>query len=145
MGPRFEPIRYVLFEDGALSSNVQYSNPLLGRGWLSASGSIQPADASTLELHFDKFWWDGGTDTLRPLLGGGGGGDGQQFEDASLPQPSAADAAVTSLGRTGFVRQLALFPVLYVDEELAVFKFPPLDSNIAIHKVAPPARRPLRS
>src|SRR4051812_29182413 len=38
MGTRFQPIRYTLKPNGDLVSNVRYSNPLLGKGWLSASG-----------------------------------------------------------------------------------------------------------
>jgi hypothetical protein len=41
--------------------------------------------------------------------------------------------------RAAFLPDLALFPVLYVDEQLAVFKFPPLNSNIAVRKVQRPA------
>lgn len=38
--------------------------------------------------------------------------------------------------RAAFFPQLAVFPVLYLDSDLAVFKFTPLDSAIACHRVA---------
>jgi hypothetical protein len=44
--------------------------------------------------------------------------------------------------RAAFLPDLALFPVLYVDDQLAVFKFPPLNSNIAVRKVQPAAALP---
>lgn len=45
-----------------------------------------------------------------------------------------ADSLLSSVGRAGFFPQLALFPVLYMDQDLAVFEFPPLNSKIAIHR-----------
>ncbi len=38
LGTRFQPIRYTLTPTGELVSNVRYSAPLMGTGWLSASG-----------------------------------------------------------------------------------------------------------
>ena len=111
---------------------VRYEHPLLGTGWLSASGTIAAADDATLLLRFDRFWWDIGEDTLRPELaardgssgGGGGGGGGGSW----------ADGLVGALGRAAFLPQLARFPVESLDAAagLAVFRFPPLASSIAI-------------
>ena len=42
---------------------------------------------------------------------------------------------IGALGRAGFFPQFAVFPVLYLDEDMAVFRFPPLNSNIAVRKV----------
>lgn len=38
VGAKFQPIRYTL-SGNSISSNVQYILPLLGSGWLSASGN----------------------------------------------------------------------------------------------------------
>lgn len=41
------------------------------------------------------------------------------------------------LGKAGFLPQFAVFPVKYLDSDLAVFTFPPLrDSLIAVRKVS---------
>ena len=42
-GARFDPILYRL-DGNKLYSNVRYSHPVLGSGWLSASGAVQPLD-----------------------------------------------------------------------------------------------------
>ena len=39
MGATFSPILYTLRGD-CLTSNVKYSHPLLGMGWLSAGGTL---------------------------------------------------------------------------------------------------------
>ncbi len=40
----------------------------LGRGWLSASGSLTPKSEDSLELHFDRFWVDRGGSPLRDTI-----------------------------------------------------------------------------
>ncbi len=46
------------------------------------------------------------------------------------------DKFLTVLGRVGFLEGLAKFPVLYVDEDLTVFRFPPLGVNIAARRMS---------
>ncbi len=45
------------------------------------------------------------------------------------------DRIVSALGSATFFRQLAKFPVNYLDDKLAVFTFPPLNSRICIRLV----------
>lgn len=124
LGARFS-IRYNLRQPGSkLTSWVRYQHPLLGVGWLSASGTIEAADDATLLLRFDRFWWDAGEDALRTELQGDGGG-------------TWLDGVVGALGRAAFLPSLARFPVLHLDAAsgLSVFRFPPLASNIAIRRL----------
>lgn len=47
------------------------------------------------------------------------------------------DSMVQAIGRAAFFPQFALFPVRYLDRDLAVFTFPPLnDSLIAVRRVS---------
>lgn len=48
------------------------------------------------------------------------------------------DAVVGALGRAAFFPRFAVFPVLYLDDNdgVAVFRFPPLSSNIAVRRLA---------
>ncbi|KAG2491879.1 hypothetical protein HYH03_009831 [Edaphochlamys debaryana] len=124
MGTRFEPIQYRL-SGSFLVSNVKFSNPLLGDGWLSAGGTMARKYDDAVEVMFDRFWVDLGAGNLR----------------ADLPPDAATsllspDGVTGFLGRAAFFPQLAVFPVMYLDNDLAVFKFTPLDSLIAVHKVA---------
>ncbi|GLC40703.1 hypothetical protein PLESTB_000031000 [Pleodorina starrii] len=124
LGTTFQPIQYRL-SGSTLVSNVKYSNPLLGEGWLSAGGTMARKYDDAVEVTFDRFWVDMGADSLR----------------ADLPPDASsslltADGIIGALGRAAFFPQLAVFPVLYLDSDLAVFKFTPLDSPIAVHRVA---------
>ena len=55
---QFDPIRYTL-QNNNVNSNVRFSHPILGDGWLSASGKFYAKDAYTLQVLFDNFWVDG--------------------------------------------------------------------------------------
>ena len=124
-------VQYTLRGDGATSaapqfvSNVRYEHPLLGAGWLSASGTLTSNSPSSVLINFDRFWCDGGGEVadLRPWL--------------AEAEVTAADKVITALGRVAFFHDLATFPVLHLDAAggVAVFRFPPLDSNIAVVKV----------
>ncbi len=132
-------------------TNVKYEHPVLGTGWLSASGCLRLYDEITVEVSsrgttldgprfpwfhakatktslppqvvFDTFWFDLGEDNLRKHI---------YFSDTA----TAADSFVTIIGRLAFLPMFARFPVHALDSEagLAVFRFPPLASDIAVRR-----------
>lgn len=69
LGTRFSPILYKLDGDSIIS-NVRYSSSLFKEGWLSASGRIQASSEDTLQIIFDQFWIDFGSNSLRQNLPG---------------------------------------------------------------------------
>eukprot|EP00850_Spirogloea_muscicola_P024700 SM001327S27067 [mRNA] locus=s1327:1006:1681:- [translate_table: standard] len=119
LGARFDPIRYTL-TGTHIASNVKYSSQLLGDGWLSASGDFEADGLDAVRVLFDSFWWDIGRDDLKPDPQG---------------QGSWQQTSLNNLGRALFFPQLSTFPVLYLDQDLVVFNFPPLSTNIAAHRV----------
>ena len=126
LSTKFSPILYTLSEDGStFASSVRYENAIFGKGWLSASGTCEADDEDprTLVVDFNAFWWDRGGERsdLRPSL--------------SREVANATDSLITALGRLGFVKGLSKFPVLAVAEDRAVFRFPPLSSDIAIRRL----------
>lgn len=52
-------------------------------------------------------------------------------------EESSFDKVIDAVGKLGFIPQFSYFPVQYMDSEgqLAVFSFPPLNSNITIMRV----------
>ena len=111
---------------------MHYEHPLLGAGWLSASGTLEAADNATLVINFDRFWWDLGP--LRPELPSSSSqGSGSGSEGSSGGNP-LLDSLVGAVGRASFLPQFARFPVQQLDGQagLAVFRFPPLASSIAV-------------
>ena len=140
-GLRVRP-HYALSADGSIVSHVHIAlGPL--RGWLSASGAMEPSSDGTrsVSLTFDDFWV--GADAPSPRAAPPEDGD----------KVSVVDRATRSLGRALFFEGLAGFPVDYVDglangasndqpidssvsAGLVAFRFPPLNSCIVA------ARRP---
>lgn len=124
LGTRFQPLRYILKGD-QLTSNVFYSSSLAQEGWLSSSGRLFSNEADTVEVAFDKFWLDIGSTKLR-----------DSGPEGLAGVKGAVDAAVNAVGQAAFFPQFAVFPVKYLDTDLAVFSFPPLnDSLIAVRKI----------
>jgi len=56
-----------------------------------------------------------------------------------IDEATVWDKIVSALGRIGFIEGQAQFPVLYVDKDLTVFRFPPLGVNIAAHRIQQPS------
>lgn len=131
---KYEPIRYV-YQDDRFASHVKFQHPLLGEGWLSAAGALRVQDDTTLNVDFNQFWVDFGADKLRPFLSEAVDGGKVEAFGQEVRTEALFDTIAGALGRATFFPQLAVFPVLYVDMDLAVFKFPPLDSKIAIRRV----------
>ena len=82
---------------------------------------MEVQDDTTVKVLFDRFWVDG-YDSLRRTI------------QTDTPW-AIGDKLVTALGRLSFFPWLASFPVRYLDKDLAVFRFPPLASDISVVRV----------
>lgn len=133
---KFEPIRYI-FRGDKIISNVKFSSPVFGSGWLSASGTFQTLGANKVQISFNDFWVDMGADALREVycerpsaVTGNIFTWTKAFTDAAM-----IDRVIGTMGRAAFFPSLSTFPVLYVDQDIVVFKFDPLSTNIAARHV----------
>jgi hypothetical protein len=121
LGVRFIPVRYVLSENGRfLRSDVHWS-ALGASGWLCAEGELSTSGTS-VDLIFRSFWTSGDSAEPRDYPRNG----------------TVLDQLVQAVGTLGFVASLSRFPVSYLDEELAVFSFPPLRTLICAKKQRAP-------
>ena len=121
-----ETIRYVV-RGTSIASNVRLCPPLVRPVWLSAQGSFEASGPDECRVLFDKFWVDAApSGTLRefaPALQEG------------LGPLALAERFVDQTGRAAFFPALSRFPVIYMDDRCAIFRFPPLRSNIVIVRV----------
>jgi hypothetical protein len=121
---KFVP-EYHFHSDGKTSSYVSYNSAIFGRGWLNADGVYSPTDGGkTVTIEFQRFWVDVGTEL--PSL-----------EPPAEGSQSFTAAAIQNLGAAGFIKQFSYFPITYLDEDLCVFKFPPLRTQIAARRAPP--------
>ena len=99
-----------------------YNSGSFGKGWLCSSGVVRASSDNSVEIVFDSFW-----------VGEDGGDSNVPRANPTASTLQGADRLINSTGRTFFLSQFAVFPVLFFDKEagICVFQFPPLKSNIA--------------
>lgn len=116
--------RYILESRGGqpnrIVSNVRYESSLFGNGWLNAAGTFDSVSDDTVEIKFERFWWDRGADEPSP--------------DPMKPRSDFVQA----LGHAGFLESFSRFPVKYVDERLCEFVFGLSGTSILAVKVRAP-------
>lgn len=117
-GARFDPILYLLRDDGSITSHVRYTWLGFTDGWLSTVGKYGSRDASTSYVEWEDAWWEPSAE--------------QPGED---PDAGTLAALVSGLGKVGFVSAFANFPVEYLDADLCVFIFPLSQTRIAAVRV----------
>eukprot|EP00741_Cyanophora_paradoxa_P020017 tig00021181_g19319.t1 len=96
----------------AIESNVDadFLNGLLS-GSLNASGRMVAAGEDEVQVLFNRFW-------------------------VNDPKPPGDGRVVNVAGRALFVPRFSYFPVLFLDEDLAVFEFKPLKSLLVVRREA---------
>lgn len=127
-GGSFDPVLYDLraaaSDDAAptIVSHARYDFPLLGKGWLSVSGTYGSQDGDrTCKVEFDRAWVSvRNADRV------------DSFEEA--PETPYKNV-VNRLGRLGFQKNFAVFPVSYLDEDTIVFDFDLFGTRICARKV----------
>jgi hypothetical protein len=105
---RISPIEYHLTKEGQMASSVQYAVPIVNRvGWLCTSGyyTVEPT-SGTVQIVWDRAWWNA-----------------DQRARPTPPEEGIFPASIQRLGMFGFIERLSLFPIDYVDEEIAIFRF----------------------
>ena len=106
---KFRPIEYYLTQDMKMASSVRYKSLFGGNhGWLSTSGfyKIDPENGNVV-IVWDKAWWNAVDDSGRP----------------TPPKEGIFADLIQTLGMIGFIEELSFFPIKYVDEDIAIFKF----------------------
>jgi len=105
----------------AIRSNVRYSNPVAGSGWLVSSGEVYAEGPQLSIVNFDEFWVDAGD----------GGTNVPQKPEI---KKNFLRTLVNDVGRAGFIADISRFPVLFLKDDVCVFKFPPLNVMIAARR-----------
>jgi len=129
VGVKAKPLRYTLEKNRIVSDvSLTTNKPFETQSWWCASGSFTDSEKNPgkeeVLLKFTDFWVSLGSElpTTSP--------------NETPGEADAFDKIVKKLGTIGFIEQLGAFPVLYYSEDVCVFRFPPLQSNIAARRVA---------
>ena len=129
VGVKAKPLRYTLEKNRIVSDvSLTTNKPFETQSWWCASGSFTDSEKNPEKeevlLKFTDFWVSLGSE-LPTTSPNETPGEADEF-----------DKIVKKLGTIGFIEQLGAFPVLYYSEDVCVFRFPPLQSNIAARRVA---------
>jgi hypothetical protein len=107
------PIEYHLTKEGQMAASVQYVVPMAKlEGWLCTSGyydyTVEATTPGTtvVQIVWNRAWWNADR-RARP----------------TPPEEGLFPASIQRLGMLGFRKSLSFFPVDYVDEEIAIFRF----------------------
>ncbi|KAK3262409.1 hypothetical protein CYMTET_28731 [Cymbomonas tetramitiformis] len=132
LGVKVQPLRYSIL-DGKITSDVGYSAPVVGAGWLNSGGEVKQANDEQVQILFDTFWV--GKPSQEPR--GNPFTQAQDSQSVEEQRISALDSVINAVGKQGFLPSFSYFPVLYfsADEGVCIFKFPPLNSAIAAYRL----------
>ena len=118
----FNPVIYDMKKDGmTIVSHAKYNFPILGEGWLSVSGTYGTEDNDTrCRVDFEHAWIRIGAENWA------------SYNDA----PNTwYKGPINELGKLGFRKEFAVFPVSYLDKDTIVFDFELFGTRICARKM----------
>jgi hypothetical protein len=124
---KFDPVYYIMKQNGEMTSHARYSFPIVGTGWLSVSGTYGSQDQNRrCRVDFDKAWVKLITDEEL---------NGDPYDSLEEVPPSPWKGVIQALGKFFFVDAVSVFPVLYLDEDTVVFDFELLGTRVCARKL----------
>jgi hypothetical protein len=127
VGGSFDPVVYILRQDGTMTSHARYKFPLVGSGWLSVSGTYGSADNNRVcQVDFDRAWVTLDSDDRV---------DSDPTDSFEEVPESISKTVIQKIGQLGFVKSVSVFPVSYLDSDTIVFDFELLGTRICARKV----------
>ena len=105
----------------------RYDFPVIGRGYLSTSGTYGSVNDAVSQVRFHKVWF-------KPLIGHKSTDDGPYCKFDDVPD-SFMKSMINSIGQTFFVESVSVFPVSFLDDDLCVFDFELLGTRICARKI----------
>mmetsp|Transcript_20172 Transcript_20172/g.27795 ORF Transcript_20172/g.27795 Transcript_20172/m.27795 type:complete len:223 (+) Transcript_20172:2-670(+) len=112
---------YTFGSDNIIISNVKYSSPIFGQGWLNTLGDVRfQNNNTTCEIIWRRIWWDWCNNEPSKV---------NEEEKHLLPQ------LIQTIGLIAFIKSASVFPVDYLDNDFCVFTFPLSNTVIGSKRV----------
>lgn len=108
-GGKFD-VQYTLFHDGIMTSHSRYNFPLIGEGYLSASGTYGSIDNSVSRVDFDAAW-------IKPFMGKSSYEIDGPYESLEDVPASLVKDIINIIGKTMFIDAVAIFPFSFLDDD----------------------------
>lgn len=117
---RFAPVIYQFDDTNGITSHARVQLPFLPPYWLSVSGTFSMVSESTCRVDFTNTW-------MKQV---NGAGDDAPYETLNAVSEGFSKSFVNALGKFLFIEQVAVFPVLFLDDDCVVFDFELLGTRI---------------
>jgi len=128
---RFD-VTYDLFADSRIVSHAYYDFPIVGKGYLSVSGTYGSVANDATDMYsrvdFDKAW-------LKALPSSASTSTAPPYDSLEAVPDSFLKTAINEIGKRAFIESVAVFPVSFLDDDTIVFEFESLGTKICAHKV----------
>jgi hypothetical protein len=132
---RFD-VAYDLFSDSRIVSHAYYDFPVVGKGYLSVSGTYGsvPNDATNTysRLNFDKAWIKALPSSSSTTTAAA---KATPYDSLDAVPDSFLKTIINEIGKRAFIESVAVFPVSFLDDDTIVFEFEFLGTKICAHKV----------
>lgn len=129
-GGKFD-VQYLMYENEKMTSHAKYDFPIIGRGYLSVSGTYSSVDENVSRVDFDKAW-------VKPMLFSNENENENEKEEPYEALNDVPDGPIkefiNSVGQTFFIEQFSVFPISFLDDNMIVFDFPLLGTRICAMK-----------
>ena len=130
---RFD-VTYELFPDSRIVSHAFYEFPVVGKGYLSVSGTYgsvtDDATNTYSRVDFDKAWVKSLPSSPSSSLTAAA-----PYESLEAVPDSFLKTIINEVGKRAFIESVAVFPVSFLDDDTIVFEFEFLGTKICAHKV----------
>ena len=134
---RFD-VSYELFSDRTIVSHAYYDFPIVGKGYLSVSGTYGsvPNDATDTysRVDFNKAWVKSLSSSSESAAAAAAVA-AKPYDSLEDVPDSFLKTAINEVGKRAFVESVAVFPVSFLDDDTIVFKFETLGTKICAHKM----------
>ena len=129
-------VQYILYDNAIMESHAKYDFPIIGKGFLSVSGTYSSVNETISRVDFDKAW-------VKPIISMFSNEEEKEGkrQEEEVPYKTLDDVPpgiikdiINTVGKTFFIEQFSVFPISFLDENLIVFDFPLLGTRICALK-----------
>lgn len=126
-GGKFD-VEYKLHSSYKMESHAKYDFPVVGKGFLSLSGTYGSVDENVCRVDFDKAW-------IKPFDSSIVDGNEEPYQSLDKVPDGPVKEVINAVGKALFIEQFSVFPISYLDDNLIVFDFPLLGTRICALKL----------
>ena len=132
-GGKFD-VQYNLHSSLKMESHAKFDFPIIGRGYLSVSGTYGSVDEGTSRVDFDRAWVKLLDSSVMNEYNDNNKEEEEPYQSLSDVPDGPLKDFINTVGKTLFIEQFSVFPISFLDDNLIVFEFPLLGTRVCALK-----------